>query len=322
MKRTAKTKAVKTAKPSKPAKNVETPEPESRRVNDGTATPAGQTALAVGDVIKIGEGEFIVDMVNDCRARCLPTATRSVMYETTGGKTVEFSTTGKSISISPNIELACIVSRKGEKGLKEFFAAKVARREVVNMANEGATKTKGRKMAIVKKPGDVWVDGKCVANTQGVQPVQSKWKEVKKPKHYPGDTTWDGVEMVLWQMLLAGCYTPAQIIVTLTSGDPSLSAEQAFDLIDFMSEILRQNGKTGAVIAPQPEQVQAEIPVAPNLGKSKVVMKCGPMPQVDPLPPAKTDPRKPALRPIKGDKSKPIAKPRGGLAADKSNQPF
>jgi len=35
-------------------------------------TPAGQIALAVGDVVKIDGGLFIADMVSDSRCRCIP----------------------------------------------------------------------------------------------------------------------------------------------------------------------------------------------------------------------------------------------------------
>ena len=72
--------------------------------------------LRVGDVFDLSKQEWMVVMVNDCRARCLPTKARNVSYKTLNGKVVEFSTTGGSISISPVSDMD-LKQRLGEAGM-------------------------------------------------------------------------------------------------------------------------------------------------------------------------------------------------------------
>lgn len=59
--------------------------------------------LRVGDVIDLG-GEFVVEMVNDCRARCKPLAKRHVTIER-DGKQVQFEGSYSSVNISPNSDV-------------------------------------------------------------------------------------------------------------------------------------------------------------------------------------------------------------------------
>lgn len=69
---------------------------------------ASLTKLQLHDVILLDGALHRVDLVNDCRARCIPTARRLKTYvPQTGrdaGKEIAFSSCGPCISISPNAE--------------------------------------------------------------------------------------------------------------------------------------------------------------------------------------------------------------------------
>jgi hypothetical protein len=60
--------------------------------------------LRVGDVIKLNGCEFVVDYINECRARCIPLSRKRVSYKTAEGKQVDFTTDHAGQNISPNSE--------------------------------------------------------------------------------------------------------------------------------------------------------------------------------------------------------------------------
>lgn len=63
------------------------------------------TRLQRGQVIDLFGSEYVVVMANDCRARCLPLAKKSVDYNTRFGKNVAFETAGTAQNISPESEV-------------------------------------------------------------------------------------------------------------------------------------------------------------------------------------------------------------------------
>jgi len=68
----------------------------------------GARYLKVGERIIVGGKRYRVDMVNSCRARCVPLAKENVSYvDTRTGCTVSYRATGKAINIAP-------VTEKGE----------------------------------------------------------------------------------------------------------------------------------------------------------------------------------------------------------------
>ena len=105
------------------------------------STPSGQIRLSLGDVVNLSGGPHIVDLANESRARCIPLCIRDVSYQTTGGKEVKFQVFDRCTSISPCIEQRLVVERRGEAGLKEFFASKVARREIGGTTGNTTTRT-------------------------------------------------------------------------------------------------------------------------------------------------------------------------------------
>jgi hypothetical protein len=61
--------------------------------------------LMVGERV-LYEGEvWIVEMVNECRARLRPERKRQVRYTVGDGSVVEFEGTGRPVSVSPNADL-------------------------------------------------------------------------------------------------------------------------------------------------------------------------------------------------------------------------
>src|SRR5262245_19183439 len=61
--------------------------------------------LRVGDVFPWDGVDYVVDMINDCRARCSPLARKQVQYTTLRGDEVKFEADYASINISPNSEV-------------------------------------------------------------------------------------------------------------------------------------------------------------------------------------------------------------------------
>ena len=61
--------------------------------------------LREGDVFLHSGREYVVDMVNPSRARCLPLERKKVEYVTADEKTVKFETDHAIINISPNSEV-------------------------------------------------------------------------------------------------------------------------------------------------------------------------------------------------------------------------
>lgn len=69
----------------------------------------GMTRLQPNMIIELQGVKYRVDMVNDCRARCVPMdkiVVKSTMFDKRKGenKEVVFTRTGSSINISPNSE--------------------------------------------------------------------------------------------------------------------------------------------------------------------------------------------------------------------------
>lgn len=68
------------------------------------------TRLRLGDVIELCGIEYVIDYINDCRARAIPLSRKQVSYETVAGKKVEFETDHSGKNISPNSE--CPILRR------------------------------------------------------------------------------------------------------------------------------------------------------------------------------------------------------------------
>lgn len=63
------------------------------------------TYLRVGDVVELNGMEYVIDYLNECRARAIPMSRKHVSYETVAGKKVEFETDHSGTNISPNSEI-------------------------------------------------------------------------------------------------------------------------------------------------------------------------------------------------------------------------
>lgn len=83
-----------------------------------------QTKLRPGDILQLQDGEFIVDYVNECRARCIPTTLRQVEITTTFDGTKTFRALGRSISISTYLDTSLIKTRSGLEGLAAFLSSR------------------------------------------------------------------------------------------------------------------------------------------------------------------------------------------------------
>lgn len=90
--------------------------------------PCGMIRLRVGDVLKRAGVNWIVDMVNECRARLLPMTMRKVeLQNSRTGEKVSFERLYQRYdSISNCIEPSSVVCRLGEDGLQQFLKAKVS----------------------------------------------------------------------------------------------------------------------------------------------------------------------------------------------------
>lgn len=88
----------------------------------------GQAELLPGDVVAYGQARFIVDFVNDSRARIVPLEKRRISIETMAGKHAEFSKHDSSHNICPTIAPELILERRGASGLKEFHTQRASRR--------------------------------------------------------------------------------------------------------------------------------------------------------------------------------------------------
>jgi len=75
------------------------------------------TRLRVGDVIELDGIEYVIDYLNECRARAIPLTRKQVSYETVSGKKVEFETDHAGKNISPNSE--CPILRSLGLGWRE-----------------------------------------------------------------------------------------------------------------------------------------------------------------------------------------------------------
>jgi hypothetical protein len=110
-----------------------------------TFVAPGHIALAVGDVVLLDGGEHMVEMVNDCRARCVPMEKKNVKFtDSKTGDTVGFDRRGNTKSICPNLPRNLVLEHRGTAGLKEFQASKKAQ----------AKEVAGRKGLVKLEPGD------------------------------------------------------------------------------------------------------------------------------------------------------------------------
>lgn len=86
---------------------------------------SAQARLRVGDVFDFNQIPYVVDFINECRARCIPLARREVSYTTMMGKEVSFQTDYAAISISPNSEVE-VTQRLGKGWRKKVSKLKRA----------------------------------------------------------------------------------------------------------------------------------------------------------------------------------------------------
>lgn len=63
------------------------------------------TYLRLGDVVELQGGEYVVEYINECRARVIPLHRKQVNYETVEGKKVEFEADASAKNISPNSDI-------------------------------------------------------------------------------------------------------------------------------------------------------------------------------------------------------------------------
>lgn len=71
-----------------------------------------QIWLQPGDVVRLQEGEHVVDLVNDCRARCVPLGLRTVQVTPKLGDPRTFRARASGYaSIAPRVEQSFVVRR-------------------------------------------------------------------------------------------------------------------------------------------------------------------------------------------------------------------
>lgn len=97
-------------------------------MESGATLVPGLTPLRLGDVIELDGEAYVVDYVNDCRARVRPVLAATVQVKTRFGKEAQFERSSGSVNIARNVEREVIVERLGEAGLKELLASRAARR--------------------------------------------------------------------------------------------------------------------------------------------------------------------------------------------------
>ncbi|MDE2096138.1 MAG: hypothetical protein KGL39_02760 [Patescibacteria group bacterium] len=266
-------------------------------------TPPGQVKLEVGDVVDVSGTRCVVDMVNDCRARCIPMGVREVNYQTTGGKCVAFQVFERCVSISPNVERVMLLERRGESGLKEFFASKVARREVK------------------PKPGD---EGSIIVK-----------KSNKTEKHGADGLPEQPYDRACCEELLKGG-TPEEIAARVCKrfeGEKDVPTKayrtnpknylkyHAEFVKDMTAAGLLKDGKAVAKPAAQAAPASPSVSKSPEAAKGAPAAKpeaasASPAPLARPLTqPMPAEPKKAGKAPKAGTDKKPIAHPRGGLAA-------
>ena len=86
------------------------------------------TTLRIGDIVKLGDAEYRVDMVNECRARCTALAGRRVTFQAPDGATRTFTAPGQAIDISPR-SVVDIVGHDKAWERKQRAAARKAKRK-------------------------------------------------------------------------------------------------------------------------------------------------------------------------------------------------
>lgn len=85
--------------------------------------------LQPGDVVRLQEGEHVVDLTNDCRARCVPLGLRTVQVTPKLGepRTFHARTTGYA-SIAPRVDASLVARRLTAGELAETLSRRKPRR--------------------------------------------------------------------------------------------------------------------------------------------------------------------------------------------------
>lgn len=113
------------------------------------SAPAGMTTLRVGDVLEL-EGElFVVDYMNDCRARCRPVLGQTVKLKTVLGETAEFESHRASVNIAVHAEPGFVLERLGADGLAELLATQQSARRRGAVGGVEETRTSERNERIL-----------------------------------------------------------------------------------------------------------------------------------------------------------------------------
>lgn len=95
------------------------------------SAPCGMVSLRPGDVLLVTGARCMAVMVNDCRARVEPLdRVRREVVARFGepGDKIAFDAQGRSANVAVHCEPGDILERRGAEGVKEFIAARKARR--------------------------------------------------------------------------------------------------------------------------------------------------------------------------------------------------
>ncbi len=204
---------------------------------EGVDFHSGKQKLLVGDIVELSGVEYFVEMVNESRARVVPTSVQNVQYTTNSGKNIEFKTAARGMDISPATEVN-VKQRLGPDGLKLFLEEKGLARESL----------KGTAAKAKRDPNQIVRMGKVVLDLNGVSPVKGTFDMTyKRPKGVPEDM-WptNPGSIVCHQMLMAKRYTMAEIVATVmsTKDNPMWGMEDAFELA---TDWLKDLGSKAAV---------------------------------------------------------------------------
>ncbi len=129
--------------------------------------------LRLGDVLNINGAPHIVDMVNDCRARCIPITRKAVKIASrfNEAQVATFTVLAASVSISPRYEDDAdnTVEHWGRKGLEEFLAGR----------KTGAGRNKQTSVTNADQPENIMANKNKVSSTP---PAAKKAKTEEAPK--------------------------------------------------------------------------------------------------------------------------------------------
>lgn len=144
----------------------------------------GLVPLTVGDVLMLG-GEYVVTLVNECRARCVALTRERVASETMGGKHFSFLNSPKVANISPHVEPRMIVRRLPTTQLFRYLPAsevKAAHLPAGQPTDSGAEESEDDSMNKTKNStGKPRARGGLVAEAQR-RNAAAKGKTPKTPK--------------------------------------------------------------------------------------------------------------------------------------------